>query len=193
MVARFNSTLEVPFLIAFLFFFFFCCPTNFGVHLFLPSSHLLMLSQNKEVKTLSEQLSAITSAHAMEVEKLKKEVACYQQSQDEDRGPQLQEEVESLRTELQRAHSERKVLEDTHTREKDELKKVCWGRRGSWVVGELTQHPSEAVLLLPALQLPWTVLGLVPKTDHPSAFRCKIPLRWGNPHKRVSIHLASVD
>uniref|UniRef100_A0A8C2SGY6 Myosin VB n=1 Tax=Capra hircus TaxID=9925 RepID=A0A8C2SGY6_CAPHI len=79
--------------------------------------------QNKEVKTLSEQLSAITSAHAMEVEKLKKEVACYQQSQDEDRGPQLQEEVESLRTELQRAHSERKVLEDTHTREKDELKK----------------------------------------------------------------------
>ncbi|KAL1287392.1 MYO5B [Ovibos moschatus] len=79
--------------------------------------------QNKEVKTLSEQLSAITSAHAMEVEKLKKEVACYQQSQDEDRGPQLQEEVESLRTELQRAHSERKVLEDTHTREKDELRK----------------------------------------------------------------------
>ncbi|XP_068849767.1 unconventional myosin-Vb [Capricornis sumatraensis] len=79
--------------------------------------------QNKEVKTLSEQLSAITSAHAMEVEKLKKEVACYQQSQDEDRGPQLQEEVESLRTELQRAHSERKVLEDTHMQEKDELRK----------------------------------------------------------------------
>ncbi|XP_040120408.1 unconventional myosin-Vb isoform X1 [Oryx dammah] len=79
--------------------------------------------QNKELKTLSEQLSAITSAHAMEVEKLKKEVACYQRSQDEDRGPQLQEEVESLRTELQRAHSERKVLEDTHTQEKDELRK----------------------------------------------------------------------
>ncbi|ELR63004.1 Myosin-Vb, partial [Bos mutus] len=80
--------------------------------------------QNKELKTLSEQLSAITSTHTMEVEKLKKEVACYQQSQGEDRGPQLQEEVESLRTELQRAHSERKVLEDTHTREKDELRKV---------------------------------------------------------------------
>ncbi|XP_027381946.1 unconventional myosin-Vb isoform X1 [Bos indicus x Bos taurus] len=79
--------------------------------------------QNKELKTLSEQLSAITSTHTMEVEKLKKEVACYQQSQGEDRGPQLQEEVESLRTELQRAHSERKVLEDTHTREKDELRK----------------------------------------------------------------------
>ncbi|XP_025128975.3 unconventional myosin-Vb isoform X1 [Bubalus bubalis] len=79
--------------------------------------------QNKELKTLSEQLSAVTSTHTMEVEKLKKEVACYQQSQGEDRGPQLQEEVESLRTELQRAHSERKVLEDTHTREKDELRK----------------------------------------------------------------------
>ncbi|KAB0358486.1 hypothetical protein FD754_002642 [Muntiacus muntjak] len=79
--------------------------------------------QNKELKTLSEQLSAITSTHDMEVEKLKKELACYQQNQGEDSGPQLQEEVESLRTELQRAHSERKVLEDTHTREKDELRK----------------------------------------------------------------------
>ncbi|OWK01530.1 hypothetical protein Celaphus_00017786 [Cervus elaphus hippelaphus] len=80
--------------------------------------------QNKELKTLSEQLSAITSTHDMEVEKLKKELACYQQNQGEDSGPQLQEEVESLRTELQRAHSERKVLEDTHTREKDELRKA---------------------------------------------------------------------
>ncbi|XP_070308671.1 unconventional myosin-Vb isoform X1 [Odocoileus virginianus] len=79
--------------------------------------------QNKELKTLSEQLSAVTSAHDMEVEKLKKELACYQQNQGEDSGPQLQEEVESLRTELQRAHSERKVLEDTHSREKDELRK----------------------------------------------------------------------
>uniref|UniRef100_A0A8C9BM28 Unconventional myosin-Vb n=2 Tax=Phocoena sinus TaxID=42100 RepID=A0A8C9BM28_PHOSS len=79
--------------------------------------------QNKEFKMLSEQLSAITSTHATEVEKLKEELACYQQSQDGDSSPQLQEEVESLRTELQRAHSERKVLEDAHTREKDELRK----------------------------------------------------------------------
>ncbi|XP_057382659.1 unconventional myosin-Vb isoform X1 [Balaenoptera acutorostrata] len=79
--------------------------------------------QNKEFKMLSEQLSAITSTHATEVEKLKEELAGYQQSQGEDSSPQLQEEVESLRTELQRAHSERKVLEDAHTREKDELRK----------------------------------------------------------------------
>nr|XP_058895729.1 unconventional myosin-Vb isoform X3 [Kogia breviceps] len=79
--------------------------------------------QNKEFKMLSEQLSAITSTHATEVEKLKEELACYQQSQGGDSSPQLQEEVESLRTELQRAHSERKVLEDAHTREKDELRK----------------------------------------------------------------------
>ncbi|XP_033277279.2 unconventional myosin-Vb isoform X1 [Orcinus orca] len=79
--------------------------------------------QNKEFKMLSEQLSAITSTHATEVEKLKEELACYQQSQGGDSTPQLQEEVESLRTELQRAHSERKVLEDAHTREKDELRK----------------------------------------------------------------------
>lgn len=118
---------------------------NLALHLFLSSPCLLVLSQNKEFKTLSEQLSAVTSTHAMEVEKLKKELAHYQQSQGEDSSPQLQEEVESLRMELQRAHSERKVLEDTHTREKDELRKVCWGLRGSWVVSWLTEHPSQAV------------------------------------------------
>nr|XP_051707192.1 unconventional myosin-Vb [Oryctolagus cuniculus] len=79
--------------------------------------------QNKEFKTLSEQLSAVTSTHAMEVEKLKRELARYQQSQDGDASLQLQEEVQSLRTELQRAHSERRVLEDAHSREKDQLRK----------------------------------------------------------------------
>ncbi|XP_023589698.1 unconventional myosin-Vb, partial [Trichechus manatus latirostris] len=79
--------------------------------------------QNKEFKTLSEQLSVVTSTHAMEVGKLKKELAQYQQSQGVDTSLRLQEEVESLRTELQKAHSERKVLEDAHTREKDELRK----------------------------------------------------------------------
>ncbi|XP_053520207.1 unconventional myosin-Vb isoform X3 [Artibeus jamaicensis] len=79
--------------------------------------------QNKEFRTLSEQLSTVTSTHAMEVEKLKKELAHYQQSRGGDSSPRLQEEVESLRTELQKAHSERKILEDTHTRENDELRK----------------------------------------------------------------------
>uniref|UniRef100_G1PV90 Unconventional myosin-Vb n=1 Tax=Myotis lucifugus TaxID=59463 RepID=G1PV90_MYOLU len=79
--------------------------------------------QNKEFKTLSEQLSAAASAHAMEVAKLRKELAHYQQSPGGDVGLQLQEEVESLRTELQRAHSERKILEDAHSRENDELRK----------------------------------------------------------------------
>ncbi|XP_054550028.1 unconventional myosin-Vb isoform X3 [Talpa occidentalis] len=79
--------------------------------------------QNKEFKTLSEQLSAVTSTHTMEVEKLKKELARYQQTQVEDSSLRLQEEVESLRTELQRAHSERKVLEDAHARENNELRK----------------------------------------------------------------------
>lgn len=79
--------------------------------------------QNKEFKTLSEQLSAAASAHAMEVTKLRKELAHYQQSPGGDVGLRLQEEVESLRTELQRAHSERKILEDAHSRESDELRK----------------------------------------------------------------------
>lgn len=64
----------------------------------------------------------------MEVAKLRKELAHYQQSPGGDGGLRLQEEVESLRTELQRAHSERKVLEDAHSRESDELRKV--GARG---------------------------------------------------------------
>ncbi|XP_012931424.1 unconventional myosin-Vb isoform X1 [Heterocephalus glaber] len=70
--------------------------------------------QNKEHKTLLEQLSAVTVTHTMEMEKLEKELAHYQQ---------LQEEVQSLHTKLQRAHSERQVLEDAHSREKDELRK----------------------------------------------------------------------
>ncbi|XP_076768574.1 unconventional myosin-Vb isoform X4 [Arvicanthis niloticus] len=79
--------------------------------------------QNKEFKTLSEQLSAVTSTHAMEVEKLKKELAHYQQNQEADTSLQLQEEVQSLRTELQKAQSERKILEDAHNKENGELRK----------------------------------------------------------------------
>lgn len=74
----------------------------------------------------------------MEVAKLRKELAHYQQSPGGDGGLRLQEEVESLRTELQRAHSERKVLEDAHSRENDELRKVGGpraGRRGLVVCG----------------------------------------------------------
>ncbi|XP_060233027.1 unconventional myosin-Vb isoform X1 [Meriones unguiculatus] len=78
--------------------------------------------QNKEFKTLSEQLSAVTSTHAMEVEKLKKELAHYQQNQEADTSVQLQEEVQSLRSELQKAQSERRVLEDAH-KENGELRK----------------------------------------------------------------------
>ncbi|XP_077916477.1 unconventional myosin-Vb isoform X1 [Halichoerus grypus] len=79
--------------------------------------------QNKEFKTLSEQLVAVTSTHAVEVEKLQKELARYQEGHGGDSSLRLQEEVESLRAELHRAHSERKILEDAHTKEKDELKK----------------------------------------------------------------------
>ncbi|KAM9098682.1 unconventional myosin-Vb isoform X1 [Sarcophilus harrisii] len=81
--------------------------------------------QNKEFKNLTEQLSTVTSAHNMEVEKLKKELIRYQQSQDGDDSQRLslQEEIESLRAELQKAHSERKILEDIHSQEKDELTK----------------------------------------------------------------------
>lgn len=88
-------------------------------------------------------MSVTTSTYTMEVERLKKELAHYQQSPGEDPSLSLQEEVESLRTELQRAHSERKILEDAHSREKDELRKVCSGQRGRcWqAVGRHTEPP----------------------------------------------------
>ncbi|XP_055994122.1 unconventional myosin-Vb isoform X2 [Sorex fumeus] len=79
--------------------------------------------QNKEFKTLSEQLSAATSTHSMEVARLKKELAQYQRSREEDSSPRLQSELESLRDELRRAQDERTVLEDEHAREKSELRK----------------------------------------------------------------------
>nr|XP_013012542.1 unconventional myosin-Vb [Cavia porcellus] len=79
--------------------------------------------QNKEIKTLLEKLSTVNTIHATEVEKLNQELACYQQNQGAETSLQLQEEVQSLRTELQRAHSERQVLEDAHSRERDELRK----------------------------------------------------------------------
>ncbi|KAI1240282.1 hypothetical protein IHE44_0011741 [Lamprotornis superbus] len=81
--------------------------------------------QNKENKLLNEQLSMLTSAHSSEVEKLKKELQQYQQNQRGD-GNQLlslQEEMEQLRMELERAHGEREVMEDSHGKERDLLKK----------------------------------------------------------------------
>ncbi|XP_050185813.1 unconventional myosin-Vb [Myiozetetes cayanensis] len=74
--------------------------------------------QNKEYKLLA-------SAHSSEMEKLKKELLQYQQSQQGD-GKQLvslQEEMRHLRLELERAHGERKVVEDSHEQEKDLLRK----------------------------------------------------------------------
>uniref|UniRef100_A0A8C3NHK0 Uncharacterized protein n=1 Tax=Geospiza parvula TaxID=87175 RepID=A0A8C3NHK0_GEOPR len=84
--------------------------------------------QNKENKLLNEQLSMLTSAHSSEVEKLKKELQQYQRTQQGD-GKQLlslQEETERLRMELERAHGEREVLEDSHGKERDLLRKrIC--------------------------------------------------------------------
>ncbi|KAM9167503.1 unconventional myosin-Vb-like [Mergus octosetaceus] len=81
--------------------------------------------QNKEYKLLNEQLSTLTSAHSSQVEKLKKELEQYQQSQQGD-GNQLvslREEMEHLRLELEKAHGERKVVEDSYVKEKDLLRK----------------------------------------------------------------------
>ncbi|XP_061873873.1 unconventional myosin-Vb isoform X2 [Colius striatus] len=81
--------------------------------------------QNKEYKLLNEQLSSLTSAHSSEVEKLKKELVQYQQSQQGD-GNQLvmlQEEMEHLRLELEKVQGEKKSMEDSYVKEKDLLTK----------------------------------------------------------------------
>ncbi|XP_014816274.1 PREDICTED: unconventional myosin-Vb [Calidris pugnax] len=81
--------------------------------------------QNKEYKLLNEQLSTLASAHSSEVEKLKKELVQYQQNQrgDGNQLVSLQEEMEHLRLELEKAHGERKVVEDSYVKEKDLLRK----------------------------------------------------------------------
>lgn len=166
----FNSRLSVPFF-CLTCLHVFSWPDNIVLHLFSPLPVCSL--QNKEFKTLSEQLSAVTSTHAMEVEKLKKELAHYQQSRGGDGSPRLQEEVESLRTKLQKAHSERKILEDTHTREKDELRKVRWDRgRGGSVVGGPAEHPLWGS---PGTSVPLLTVAL--RLDVKCPHRCSLSFR----------------
>ncbi|XP_032624082.1 unconventional myosin-Vb isoform X1 [Chelonoidis abingdonii] len=80
--------------------------------------------QNKEYRHLNEQLSALTSAYSTDVEKLKKELEQYRQNQgDTNQLVNLKKEIESLRLELEKSHSERKIIEDTYDKEKDLLRK----------------------------------------------------------------------
>lgn len=68
----------------------------------------------------------LTSVHSSEVEKLKKELQQYQQSQrgDDNQLLSLREEMERLRMELEKARGEKEVMEDSHGKEKDLLRKV---------------------------------------------------------------------
>ncbi|KAM4807530.1 unconventional myosin-Vb isoform 2-T2 [Rhinophrynus dorsalis] len=78
--------------------------------------------QNKEYKDLKEQLVSVTTSHTTEVEKLQKELERQRQNQqDGNQLSSLQEEIESLRAELERAHHERKISEDSFMSEKQQL------------------------------------------------------------------------
>ncbi|XP_061470342.1 unconventional myosin-Vb isoform X2 [Rhineura floridana] len=80
--------------------------------------------QNKEYRFLNEQLSSATSVHSTEMEKLKKELEQYQRKKgDGNQLASLQEEIDSLRLALEKAHGERKIVEDTYMKEKDVLQK----------------------------------------------------------------------
>uniref|UniRef100_A0A670IUE5 Myosin VB n=2 Tax=Podarcis muralis TaxID=64176 RepID=A0A670IUE5_PODMU len=80
--------------------------------------------QNKEYKLLTEQFSAAATSHSTEIEKLKKELQRYQRKKgDANQLASLQEEIDSLRLALEKAHGERKIVEDTYAKEKDVLRK----------------------------------------------------------------------
>ncbi|XP_062984325.1 unconventional myosin-Vb isoform X3 [Elgaria multicarinata webbii] len=80
--------------------------------------------QNKEYKQLNEQLSTAATSHSAEMQKLKKELERYQKKKgDVNQLASLQEEMDSLRLALEKAHGERKIVEDTYTKEKDVLRK----------------------------------------------------------------------
>ncbi|XP_054842778.1 unconventional myosin-Vb isoform X2 [Eublepharis macularius] len=80
--------------------------------------------QNKEHKLLNEQLSTAASVYSLEVEKLKKELERFQRkSGDGNQIASLQEEIDTLRLALEKAHGERKIVEDTYMKEKDVLQK----------------------------------------------------------------------
>uniref|UniRef100_A0A670ISV4 Myosin VB n=1 Tax=Podarcis muralis TaxID=64176 RepID=A0A670ISV4_PODMU len=78
--------------------------------------------QNKEYKLLTEQFSAAATSHSTEIEKLKKELQRYQRKKgDANQLASLQEEIDSLRLALEKAHGERKIVEDTYAKEKDRI------------------------------------------------------------------------
>ncbi|KAL8204286.1 UNVERIFIED_CONTAM: Unconventional myosin-Vb [Gekko kuhli] len=80
--------------------------------------------QSKEYKLLNEQLSATASTYSSELEKLKKELERYRRkSGDGNQIASLQEEIDALRLALEKAHGERKIVEDTYVKEKDVLRK----------------------------------------------------------------------
>ncbi|KAG8456838.1 hypothetical protein GDO86_002574 [Hymenochirus boettgeri] len=78
--------------------------------------------QSKDYKDLREQLTTAANSHSAEVEKLHKELEKRKQSQqDGNQLVSLQEELEALKAELGKAQSEKKIVEDSLTNEKQQL------------------------------------------------------------------------
>ncbi|KAH0627820.1 hypothetical protein JD844_008278 [Phrynosoma platyrhinos] len=108
--------------------------------------------QNKEYKLLSEQLSSTTSTYSTEMDKLKKELERYQQKKgDGNQITSLQEEIDSLRLALEKAHGERKIrisdLEEENVllkQEKEELNNKILGQSED----EFAQNAIEENLLM---------------------------------------------
>lgn len=104
--------------------------------------------QNKEYKLLNEQLSTVTSTYSSEMEKVKKELERFQQKKgDSNQVASLQEEIDSLRLALERAHGERKIVEDTYAKEKDVLQKVMAHRGLSAYQYQYFQDPTPLLLV----------------------------------------------
>ncbi|XP_043934210.1 unconventional myosin-Vb isoform X2 [Protopterus annectens] len=80
--------------------------------------------QTKEYKQLTEQMSVAAVGYSTEIDKLHKELERYKQNQgDGNQLSSLQEEIERLHAVLEKAYSERKILEENYTNEKNSLQK----------------------------------------------------------------------
>uniref|UniRef100_A0A8C9SVR7 Myosin VB n=1 Tax=Scleropages formosus TaxID=113540 RepID=A0A8C9SVR7_SCLFO len=101
-----------------------------------------MDDQNKENRSLNEQLSTTNASLVAEISKLQKDLDLMRSRQgDSNQLTSLQTELERLQAEVQEAHSEKKRLEEEYRSEKQELEQVrCVYRNECIVPGGLHSH-----------------------------------------------------
>lgn len=88
-----------------------------------------LCGQSKENRTMNDRLNGLESSHAIESERLRKEVGRLRTAEEEaknnaNRVTSLLEELARLRQELQTTQKEKKVIEDWAETYRDEMEQV---------------------------------------------------------------------